>query len=193
MNEPCIQCACAVTFGQLGTFCYRRCVYWHRQTVQILLNSRFICNFSFKDDLTVVGIKIMSWDESDFSQEMETTPTRRGFSLLSVCLCTCIILCQWSYAEGRHQKNETHSERYPLVVFDFARVELPLVICLWVLIASLAKIGRVFFQCQTDVKEIWTNNYFAFPCYSILCLVHSTGQCIAKYLIVSNDQCITGG
>ena len=39
---------------------------------------------------------------------------------------------------GDH-KNET--ERYKLMVFDFERVELPLVICLWILIVALAKIG----------------------------------------------------
>ncbi|XP_053401693.1 sodium/hydrogen exchanger 2-like isoform X2 [Mercenaria mercenaria] len=75
---------------------------------------------------------------------METvgkTPQTR-FSLLKLCLCTCIFLSQWecvTAAEGK--KNETNSERYPLVVFDFERVELPFVICCWVLIASLAKIG----------------------------------------------------
>ncbi|KAJ8303382.1 hypothetical protein KUTeg_019778 [Tegillarca granosa] len=31
--------------------------------------------------------------------------------------------------------------RYQLAVFDFQRVELPFVICLWILIVSLAKIA----------------------------------------------------
>lgn len=64
------------------------------------------------------------------------------FSLLNLCLGTCIFLSQWeSVTAGEGKKNESNTERYPLVVFDFERVELPFVICLWVLIASLAKIG----------------------------------------------------
>ncbi|XP_069112567.1 probable Na(+)/H(+) antiporter nhx-9 [Argopecten irradians] len=42
-------------------------------------------------------------------------------------------------SEGQDSNNET--ERYQLVVFDFGRVELPYVICLWILIVSLAKIA----------------------------------------------------
>ncbi|XP_062610042.1 sodium/hydrogen exchanger 3-like [Saccostrea cucullata] len=42
-------------------------------------------------------------------------------------------------SEAGEHKNET--ERYKLVVFDFDRVELPLVICLWILIVALAKIA----------------------------------------------------
>ncbi|KAL4234434.1 Sodium/hydrogen exchanger 1 [Mactra antiquata] len=66
----------------------------------------------------------------------------KTFSLLKICLCTCIILCLVNCVTAHEgKKNESNSERYPLVVFDFERVELPFVICLWVLIASLAKIG----------------------------------------------------
>ena len=64
------------------------------------------------------------------------------WSLLELTLCACLILSQWSPVQAEGTKNETHSERYPLVVFDFERVELPYIICLWVLIASLAKIGE---------------------------------------------------
>jgi hypothetical protein len=46
-------------------------------------------------------------------------------------------------------KNETL--RYPIAVFDFQRVELPYVICLWILIASLAKIGKF-----TDLSDLST-------------------------------------
>lgn len=67
-------------------------------------------------------------------------------SLLELTLCTCLILSQWSTVTAEENSEEkgngTHSERYPLVVFDFERVELPYIICLWVLIASLAKIGK---------------------------------------------------
>ena len=72
----------------------------------------------------------------------------RGFlgaarcSLLELSICAFLILCQWGPVACEGKKNETHSERYPLAVFDFERVELPYVICLWVLIASLAKIGK---------------------------------------------------
>ena len=40
-------------------------------------------------------------------------------------------------------KNETVG-RYQLVSFDFHHVEIPYVICLWVLLASVAKIGKSY-------------------------------------------------
>jgi len=85
---------------------------------------------------------------------MEVISSRAGFSLLGVCLCTCIILCQFSLADAKEKSehNASHTERYPLVVFDFERVELPFVICIWVLIASLAKIGRISFNVKQMSK-----------------------------------------
>lgn len=86
---------------------------------------------------------------------MEVKTPRLGFSLLKGCVCTCIILSLWctAAAEEKGKKNESNSERYPLVVFDFERVELPFVICLWVLIASLAKIGRPYFNVKQMSKQ----------------------------------------
>lgn len=76
------------------------------------------------------------------------TPSKT-FSLLKISLCTCIILSLLNcVAANEGKKNESKSERYPLVVFDFERVELPFVICLWVLIASLAKIGKLAFNVK---------------------------------------------
>ncbi|XP_060074535.1 sodium/hydrogen exchanger 3-like [Ylistrum balloti] len=62
-------------------------------------------------------------------------------------LSLLVISCAFVYwvpvnaedSEGQESNNET--ERYQLVVFDFARVELPYVICLWILIVSLARIA----------------------------------------------------
>jgi hypothetical protein len=56
---------------------------------------------------------------------------------------SCVLLLAPARISGSSEvgdhKNET--ERYKLVVFDFDRVELPFVICLWILIVALAKIG----------------------------------------------------
>lgn len=40
----------------------------------------------------------------------------------------------------KHGKNT--SERYRIISFDFQHVEVPYVICLWILLASVAKIGK---------------------------------------------------
>ncbi|WAR11547.1 SL9A2-like protein [Mya arenaria] len=67
---------------------------------------------------------------------------KKRLSLLALGLCTCIILSLGVHVEASGgSKNETKSERYPLVVFDFARIELPFVICVWILIACLSKIA----------------------------------------------------
>ena len=76
-------------------------------------------------------------------------------SLLELIFCSFLILSQWGSVAGEEKKNGTHSERYPLVVFDFERVELPYVICLWVLIASLAKIGEYVLLGQHDINIIF--------------------------------------
>lgn len=60
---------------------------------------------------------------------------------------------------GEH-KNET--ERYKLIVFDFERVELPLVICLWILIVALAKIGAYYYY-YTAYMVAWVEiDFYAF-------------------------------
>lgn len=78
--------------------------------------------------------------------EVGKSPLKR-FSLLEICLCTCIFLSQWDSVTAEDgKKNESSPDRYPLVVFDFERVELPFVICCWILIACLSKIGKIFFN-----------------------------------------------
>lgn len=60
-----------------------------------------------------------------------------------------ILVCVFPFGtEGLNSGSESSvngsssSLRYQLAVFDFERVELPYVICLWILIVSLAKIGK---------------------------------------------------
>ncbi|XP_052234182.1 sodium/hydrogen exchanger 3-like isoform X1 [Dreissena polymorpha] len=72
--------------------------------------------------------------------------SENGLSLSRICLSTVLVLVVVlsmlaDTAEASGGKNGTQNERYPLVVFDFERVEFPFVICIWVLIASLAKIA----------------------------------------------------
>lgn len=56
---------------------------------------------------------------------------------------SCVLVCAPARisASSEAGENKTETERYKLVVFDFDRVELPFVICLWILIVALAKIG----------------------------------------------------
>ncbi|OWF55240.1 Na(+)/H(+) exchanger beta-like [Mizuhopecten yessoensis] len=64
----------------------------------------------------------------------------RWLSLLAIsCAFVYWVPVNAHVSEGQESNNET--ERYQLVVFDFARVELPYVICLWILIVSLARIA----------------------------------------------------
>lgn len=46
--------------------------------------------------------------------------------------------------DGHEKSNsdEAHSQRYPVFTVDFMRVELPFVIGIWILFASVAKIGK---------------------------------------------------
>ena len=55
-------------------------------------------------------------------------------------------------ANSEHKESHNGTERYKILTFDFERVELPYVICLWILIVGLAKIGKIqkiFFFYQT--------------------------------------------
>lgn len=41
-----------------------------------------------------------------------------------------------------HKISSNESHRYKIVSFNFSHVEVPYVICLWILLASIAKIGE---------------------------------------------------
>lgn len=64
------------------------------------------------------------------------------------------ILASSEAAAGGHNNG---TERYKLVVFDFERVELPLVICLWILIVALAKIGA--YSIKRLYRFYWLAHY----------------------------------
>lgn len=55
-----------------------------------------------------------------------------------------LILLSWAQVGSAEAHEESHNEteRYKILSFDFERVELPYVICLWILIVALAKIGK---------------------------------------------------
>ncbi|KAK3579213.1 hypothetical protein CHS0354_022758, partial [Potamilus streckersoni] len=68
----------------------------------------------------------------------------------TVIVLTLLFLIQvcWTQPEetttkeigGKNGGETKTQERYQVFSFDFQRVELPIIICLWILIASLAKI-----------------------------------------------------
>lgn len=63
-----------------------------------------------------------------------------------------LILVVWAQTGTAKEHEESHNktERYKILSFDFERVELPYVICLWILIVALAKIGKhVTMFCYT--------------------------------------------
>lgn len=82
------------------------------------------------------------------------------------------ILASSEAAAGGHNNG---TERYKLVVFDFERVELPFVICLWILIVALAKIGAYL------IKRLYRFHWLAH--YSEMKLVqHSKYSWIYAYI-----------
>lgn len=54
-----------------------------------------------------------------------------------------LVLLSWAQVGSAKEHEESHNEteRYKILSFDFERVELPYVICLWILIVALAKIA----------------------------------------------------
>ena len=75
-----------------------------------------------------------------------------GWSMLLLwMLCFYLFLHGTDASEGNSYNNkevESHSVKkngtqgYKLVSFNFEHVEMPSVICLWILLASIAKIGE---------------------------------------------------
>jgi solute carrier family 9 (sodium/hydrogen exchanger), member 3 len=51
-------------------------------------------------------------------------------------------------SQDPHAAEEGTHERYPVTTVDFSRVETPFIIGIWILFASIAKIG----ECRTNLK-----------------------------------------
>ncbi|KAL8575951.1 hypothetical protein ACOMHN_027349 [Nucella lapillus] len=65
-----------------------------------------------------------------------------GFLVLaSLCVFSFIVCPVHCHVEEGSAKSGNETQRYQLFTFDFHHVEVPYVICLWVLLASVAKIG----------------------------------------------------
>ena len=74
-----------------------------------------------------------------------------GWSVFLLWMLCFSLSLHGSSAEGNSNNNkevESHSVKkngtngYKLVHFNFEHVEMPSVICLWILLASIAKIGK---------------------------------------------------
>lgn len=52
------------------------------------------------------------------------------------------------YTDESHKMGGQNSERYRILSFNFHHVEVPYVICLWILLASVAKIGKSECPCS---------------------------------------------
>ncbi len=46
-------------------------------------------------------------------------------------------------------------ERYPVAMFDFHKVATPLIISIWVIFASLAKLGKLYIYISSCVNCLW--------------------------------------
>lgn len=54
--------------------------------------------------------------------------------------------------EGGHGEHEV--ERYPVTTVDFSRVETPFIIGIWILFASIAKIGKLIDNIKYVICQI---------------------------------------
>ena len=54
----------------------------------------------------------------------------------------CVYHARSESLEESHPVKTNKTERYKVVSFNFRHVEVPYVICLWILLASIAKIGE---------------------------------------------------
>ena len=61
---------------------------------------------------------------------------------LFIVLVMLVFQAQPTLAAETAEESHNETERYKIFTFDFERVELPYVICLWILIVALAKIGK---------------------------------------------------
>lgn len=62
------------------------------------------------------------------------------FLLLAFFVLEQATLTDAETESGKSQHNETH--RYQLINVNFSRVGVPYIICLWILVVSLAKVGK---------------------------------------------------
>ena len=65
-----------------------------------------------------------------------------GVVVLTICVCYGVQEASGSSEVEAHSVKKNETQRYPLFVFNFHHVEVPYVICLWILLASIAKIGE---------------------------------------------------
>ncbi|KAK7114435.1 sodium/hydrogen exchanger 3-like [Littorina saxatilis] len=73
---------------------------------------------------------------------LKRAPVSTGSLTTFLCLLSFFIATPvHSHGDGSNEANSNETERYQLVVWDFQHVEIPYVICLWILLASVAKIG----------------------------------------------------
>lgn len=123
----------------------------------------------------------------------------RAMTSLSGLAISCFILvtlcAPLAEAYGREERASNETERYQLVTFDFLRVELPYVICLWILIVSLAKIGKKFniemFHRSVDYVDYCI--HFKFFTLSVLKTVNWFVNCSAFkhsmiFLTITNSK-----
>ncbi|XP_076449063.1 putative Na(+)/H(+) antiporter nhx-9 [Babylonia areolata] len=74
---------------------------------------------------------------------LKRSPMATGFLVASVCVLSLSVgsVDCGDETQTGSETNSNETERYQLVTWDFHHVEVPYVICLWILLASLAKIG----------------------------------------------------
>ena len=81
---------------------------------------------------------------------------KTGVQAALVCLLF-LVVSPVSGADETDEANSNETERYQLVTWDFHHVEVPYVICLWILLASLAKIGE-YLQIFCHARSVYQEN-----------------------------------
>lgn len=85
---------------------------------------------------------------------LKRVPAATGSLTTLFCVITMVATPVVSSDDTEEAKGNG-TERYHLVVWDFHHVEVPYVICLWILLASVAKIGEFLRWISVSKLHDW--------------------------------------
>lgn len=74
---------------------------------------------------------------------------------LSVVLIGLLLILGYAQAECDEKEEEVFPSRYPIAYFKWEEVKIPMTICLWLIAASISKIGESGGSSSGSQKPRW--------------------------------------